>query len=139
MPVYTGTVEPLIITFYKCQIDITNALTHLSPYSKSEDIRQSKRRDKMNGASVKVPECKALLDDLATRTYGIFYVSGWELLVESSEGGVKLSARSTTGGTASVDVTDSELMSKLRDLADEGVGYSGADHKGVEFRFERYT
>lgn len=93
----------------------------------------------MNGANVKASECKALLDDLATRTYGTFYVSGWEILVESSEGGVKLSAHSTTGATASLDVTDSELISKLKDLANQGLGYTGAEHKGVEFRFERYT
>lgn len=90
-------------------------------------------------ATVKAPECKALLDDLTSRTYGTFYVGDWELLVESSEGGVKLSARSTTGGTASIDATDSELMSKLRELADQGLGYTGAEHKGVEFRFQRNT
>lgn len=90
----------------------------------------------MNGIHVKVTECIALIDNLSTRTFGTFYVDDWIRLIESDQGRVKLSARSTTSDLAPVDFTDSELMSKLAELAAMGTGHVGAEHNGAEFRFD---
>lgn len=90
----------------------------------------------MSRAPIKVLECKALVQDLATRPHGTSVLTGPKIVISSTISGVRLLGRPTSSSPACLNNFDSEWIAKLEELAEIGTGHTGAQHEGAEFHFE---